>query len=93
MDDDMSLLDIFMEYQMVARVATSLMVVVTFPPFFRRKLLLSLVDFFINQVLEYYSRFIALHSFFPLDYFCDTRWSFVRDKIRILRYTPAIIEL
>ena len=58
--------------------------VVTFPALFCRKLLLSLVDFFINQVpVERHTRFIAIPP--PcLDYFSDTRWSFVRDKIRIL---------
>ena len=72
----------------------ALMVLVVTFPLFCRKLLLSLVDFFINQVpVERHTRFIA-YSIPPcLDYFSDTRWSFVRDKIRILRYTSAIIEL
>ena len=68
--------------------------VVTFPALFCRKLLLSLVDFFINQVpVERHTRFIAIPPPPCLDYFSDTRWSFVRNKIRILRYTSAIIEL
>ena len=69
--------------------------VVTFPALFCRKLLLSLVDFFINQVpVERHTRFIAIPPPLPWLLFWHKVVICTRQNTYFAeRYTSAIIEL